>query len=55
MDTDSFIVYMKTDDVYKYIAEDGETRFDTSNYVLEKSSPNGKNKEVIGLMRDELG
>ena len=29
MDTDSFIVYIKTDDIYKDIAEDVETRFDT--------------------------
>ena len=28
----SFIVYIKTDDIYKDIAEDVETRFDTSNY-----------------------
>ena len=26
MDMDSFIVYLKTDDIYKYIAEDVETR-----------------------------
>ena len=32
MDTDSFIVYIKTDDIYKDIAEDFETRFDISNY-----------------------
>ena len=32
MDTDSFIVYIKTDDIYKGIADDVETRFDTSNY-----------------------
>ena len=32
MDTDSFIVYIKPDDIYKDIAEDVETRFDTSNY-----------------------
>ena len=32
MDTDSLIVYIKTDDIYKDIAEDVETRFDTSNY-----------------------
>ena len=32
MDTNSFIVYIKTDDIYKDIAEDIETRFDTSNY-----------------------
>ena len=29
MDTDSFIVYIKADDIYKDIAEDVETRFDT--------------------------
>ena len=32
MDTDSFIVYIKTDDIYKDIAKDVEKRFDTSNY-----------------------
>ena len=32
MDTDSFIVYIKTDDIYKDLAEDVETRFDASNY-----------------------
>ena len=60
MNTDSFIVYIKTDDNYKDIAEDVETRFDTSNYELECNSterpiPKGKNKKVIGLMKDELG
>ena len=34
MDTDSFIVHVKTDDIYKDIAEDVETRFDTSNFKL---------------------
>ena len=29
MDTDSFIVYIKKDYIYKDIAEDFETRFDT--------------------------
>ena len=38
MNTDSFIVYIKTDDNYKDIAEDVETRFDTSNYELECKS-----------------
>ena len=28
MDTYSFIVYIKTDDIYKDITEDFETRFD---------------------------
>ena len=38
MDTDSFIVHVKTDDIYKDIAEDVETRFDTSNYESECNS-----------------
>ena len=38
VDTDSFIVYIKTDDIYKDIAEDVETRFDTSNYEFECNS-----------------
>ena len=54
MDTDSFIVYVRTDYIYKNIA-DVETRFDTSNYELNKPLPKGKNKKVIGLMKDELG
>ena len=39
MDTDSFIVYIKTDDIYKDIAEDVKTRFDTSNYEIDKPIP----------------
>ena len=39
MDTDSSIVYIKTDDIYKNIAGDVETRFDTSNYELDKPLP----------------
>ena len=48
MDTHSFIVYIKTDDIYKEIAEDVETKFDTSNYELDRPLPKGKNKKVIG-------
>ena len=36
MDTDSFIVYMKTNYIYKDIAEDFETRFDASSYELRR-------------------
>ena len=32
-----------------------ETRFDTSNYELDRLLPKGKNKIVIGLLKDELG
>ena len=35
--TVSFVVYIKTDDNYKDIAEDVETRFDTSKICLIKS------------------
>ena len=55
MDMDSFIVYIKRDDIYKDIAEDVKTRFDSSNYELDRLLPKGKNKKVIGLMKDELG
>ena len=55
MDTDSFIVHIKTKDFYKDIANDLEKRFDTSNYEVNRSLPTGKNKKVIGLMKDELG
>ena len=54
MDTDSFIVYIKTDDIYKDIAENIETRFDTSNYELDRPLSKGKNKKAIGLMKDQL-
>ena len=57
MDTDSLIMYIKTDDFYKDIADDVEKRFDTSNYddECDKPLPKGKNKKVIGLIKDELG
>ena len=54
MDADSLIVYIKTEDTYVDIAKDFEGRFDTSNYELERPLPKGKNKKVIGLMKDEL-
>ena len=54
MDTDSFTVYIKTDVIYKDFSEYVETRFDTSNYELDRPVPKGKNKKVIGLMEDEL-
>ena len=37
-------------DIAKYV----KTRFDTSNYELERPLPNGKIKKVTGLMKDEL-
>ena len=52
MDTNSFIVYIKTEDIYSDIAKNVETRFQTSNYELDRPLPNEKNKKVIGLMKD---
>ena len=50
----SFIVYIKTENTYVDIAKYFKTRFDTSNYELERPLPNGKIKKVTGLMKDEL-
>ena len=51
--------YMKpkygNNDFYKDISIDVDKRFDTSNYEINKPLPTGKNKKVIGLMKDELG
>ena len=42
MDTNSFIVYVKIDDICKDIAEDVEKRFDTSNFEIDRPLPKGK-------------
>ena len=55
MDTDSFIMNIKTEDFYEDISNDVEERFDTPNYEVDRPLSTGKNKKVIGLMKDELG
>ena len=57
MDTDSLIIHIKTEYFYKDIADEVEKRSDTSNYddECDRPLPKGKNKKVIGLMKDELG
>ena len=57
MDTDSLIYDIRTEDFYKDIADNVENRFDISGYRNDGSRPLpvGKNKKVIGLMKDELG
>ena len=57
MDTDSFIIHIKTKDFYEDIADNVEKRFDASNYeaALNRPLPTGKNKKVISFMKDELG
>ena len=44
MDANSFTVHVKTG-IYKNIAEDVETRFDTLNYELDRPFPKEKNKK----------
>ena len=67
MDTDSLVYHIKTEDFYADIANNVEERFDTSGYIPDgyyvpgiaawshHPLPIGKNKKVIGLMKDELG
>ena len=56
MDTDSFVYETETEDFYRDNAKDVEERFVTSGYSKydNRPLPIGKNKKVIGLMKDEL-
>ena len=57
MDTDGFVMNIKTEDFYKHIVGDVERWFDTSNYDEKDKTtlPIGKNKKAIGMFKDELG
>ena len=55
MDTDSFVLNVRTKDFYKDISEDVKDRFDTSNFYCDRPLPIGVSKKVVGLMKDELG
>ena len=55
MDTDSFVLNVRTEDFYKGISEDVKDRFDTSNFYCDRPLPIGVNKKAVGLMKDELG
>ena len=48
MDTSSFIVYIKTEDIYSVIAKYIEAR------PLDRPLPRGINKKVIGLVKNKL-
>ena len=43
MDTDSFVVHVEADDIFKDIAENVEKWFETSNSEIDKPLPKGKN------------
>ena len=65
MDSDSLVYHIKTEDFYADIVDDVPTRFNTSGYCSNRPCtggmgalcplPIGRNKKVIGLMKDELG
>ena len=44
MGTDRFVLHVKRNDSYKNIVEDVETRFDTSNFELDRSLANWINE-----------
>ena len=54
-DTDSLCYEIETEDFYKDISSDVESKFDTSAYPKEHPSgiKTGVNKKVIGMMKDE--
>ena len=56
MDTDSFVIHIKTEDFYEDIANDVEKWFDTFNYEKADKRPlsTGKNEKETGLLKDEL-
>ena len=47
MDSDSFIVNIKTEDFYEDIEDDVEKRFDTSNHKVNTPLSKGKNEKVM--------
>ena len=55
MDTNSFTIYIKIEDIYEDITVKVEKRVETSNYEVNGPLPTRENKKVIELMKDELG
>ena len=56
MDTDSFILYVETNDLYKDIIPDLNSWFDTSkiNNKLDRPILIGINESILGMFKDEL-
>ena len=56
MDTDSIIIYIITEDLYKDISDDVKIWFHTSNYDEndKRPLPIGKRRGVYGFSKDEL-
>ena len=56
MDTDNFVINIKTEDFYQDIAHYVEKWFDTSKYNKndKRPLPVGKNEKVVDKFKDEL-
>ena len=52
-DTDSFIIEVETDDIYKNMYEDKEL-YDFSEYPEDHTNFNISNKKIFGKFKDEL-
>ena len=57
MDTESFVIHIKTEDFYEDIADDVEKWFDTWNNSEDDNRPLliDWNEKIISLFKDELG
>ena len=57
MDTNSFIIHIKSENVDEDIANDVKKWFDTPNYSEDdkRPLPRDMNKKVNGLMKDKFG
>ena len=53
-DTDSLLLHIQTEDVYKDMKE-GSWMYDTSNYPNDHQLYDVRNKKVLGKMKDECG
>ena len=54
MDTDSFIIHIKTENFYKDIADDIEERYDISDYKSYRPLPKEINKNAMDFIKDKL-
>ena len=56
-DTDSLMYEIATENFYKDMCGDVEDKLDTSTYPEDRVSgiPNGCNKKVVGMVKDEAG
>ena len=55
MDTDSFILFIQTEDFYKDISNDVNKWFDASDICKNTNRPTGINEKQLGMMKFKLG